>query len=129
MATSTPPTEGKKWINTSVVIAAALIAFIMMSFIGQLSEWFELEAKIKYYHFFSQAVSVLIGLGFFIYIVKNPKTSSFLDETYSEVLKVVFPDRNGTVRQSIGIIIGLTIVGFLLGLIDFSISKILSFIH
>ena len=83
--------NGKKWIQASVAITAMIVAYVFMSFFAQLGEWFELESKIPQFNIISQVLGGIIGLGTFIYIMKNDKTSSFLEETYGEIQKVVWP--------------------------------------
>ena len=121
--------NGKKWIQTSVAITCMLVGYILISFFETLSEWFELEAKIPNYTASSQVLAVLIALGVFVYIMRNPKTSTFLNEVYQETLKVVWPDKNETVRHTIGIMIGVTIIGFILGFFDFVATWALSLIN
>lgn len=120
--------NGKKWIQTSVAITCMLVGYILISFFETLSEWFELEAKIPNYTASSQVLAVLIALGVFVYIMRNPKTSTFLSEVYQETLKVVWPDKNETVRHTVGIMIGVTIIGFILGFFDFVATWALSLI-
>jgi preprotein translocase subunit SecE len=127
--TSTSQNEGKKWIQTSVAVSCMLLGYILMSFFETLGEWFELESKLGSYVAITQVLAVLLSLGVFVYIMKNPKTSSFLSEVYAETVKVVFPDKNETVRHTVGIMIGVGIVGFMLGFFDFSASYLLSLIN
>jgi preprotein translocase subunit SecE len=126
---TTSQNEGKKWIQTSVAITCMLLGYILIAFFETLGEWFELESKVKSYMLISQVLAVLMSLGVFVYIMKNPKTSSFLAEVYQETIKVVFPDKNETVRHTIGIMIGVGIVGFMLGFFDFTASYLLSLIN
>jgi preprotein translocase subunit SecE len=121
--------NGKKWIQTSVAITCMIVGYVLISFFETLAEWFELEAKIPNYNATSQVLSVLIAIGVFIYIMKNPKTSSFLREVYQETLKVVWPDKNETARHTVGIMIGVTIIGFILGFFDFAATWALSLIN
>lgn len=120
--------NGKKWIQASVAVTCMLVAYIMMSFFAQLGEWFELESKISSFTVLAQVVGGIIGLGAFIYIMKNEKTSSFLYEVYNEILKVVWPGKEDTNKQTIVIMIGVTIIGFILGFFDFSATWALGFI-
>jgi preprotein translocase subunit SecE len=121
--------DGKKWIQTAVAIVCILVAMSLLSFFEQMGEWFDLESKVSYFGVIAQALAVLIGLSSFIYLIKNEKTSTYLKEVYSETVKVVFPDRNQTAKHTIGIMIGVGIVGFILGLFDFTASYLLSLIH
>lgn len=121
--------SGKKWIQTSVAIVCMLVGYVLISFFETLGDWYELESKIPNFIASAQVLSVLISLGVFIYIMKNPKISSFLSEVYQETVKVVWPDKNQTVRHTIGIMIGVTIVGFILGFFDFTATWLLSLIN
>jgi preprotein translocase subunit SecE len=121
--------DGKKWIQTSVAITCLILVYVLFSFFNQMSEWFELESKIPYYLGLSQAIPVLISLGVFVYIMKNEKTNNFLAEVYQEAIKVVWPDKNETVKHTIGIMIGVTIVGFILWVFDVLAGYLLSLIQ
>tara|TARA_Y100001936_G_C15912679_1_gene579476 strand:+ start:278 stop:661 length:384 start_codon:yes stop_codon:yes gene_type:complete len=121
--------NGKKWIQSSVAIACMLLGYVLISFFETLGDWFALESKVPNFIATAQILSVLIALGVFIYIMKNPKTSSFLKEVYQETVKVVWPDKSQTVRHTIGIMIGVTIVGFILGFFDFTATWFLSLIN
>lgn len=125
----TSKNEGKKWIQTSIALTCGILCYVLISFFQILSEWFELESKIPRYHAGTQVLSVLTAVGIFVYVMKNPKTSSFLDEVYGETIKVIFPDKNETVRHTIGIMIGVGIIGFILGVFDFTSSYLLSLIN
>lgn len=66
----------------------------------------------------SQAVSIIIAVIAFVVIYKNDKAISYLSEVYSECLKIVFPDREVTNKQTIIVMIGVTVIGFILGMFD-----------
>ena len=121
--------SGKKWIQTSVAVVCMLLGYILISFFETLGDWFELESKIPSFVATSQVLSVLIALGVFVYLMKNPKISSFLTEVYQETVKVVWPNKNETVRHTIGIMIGVTVVGFILGVFDLTATWLLSLIN
>jgi len=120
--------DGRKWIQTTVALTCMIVGYVLMSFFETLSEWFELESKIGSYTAISQAVSVLIALGVFTYIMRTPKTANFLSDVYQEAVKVVWPDKNDTVKHTIIIMIGVTIMGFILGVFDIGASWLLSLI-
>lgn len=115
-----------KWMNTFIALVCALIVFLMVRFFAQMNEWFELEVKISNYTLITQVIAVLLGVGCFIYSIKNKKIMQYLGESFSEMEKVVFPDRSETFKQSIQIIIVVTIVGFFLSLFDFGAGYLLS---
>ncbi|MFT6631761.1 MAG: preprotein translocase subunit SecE [Bacteriovoracaceae bacterium] len=121
--------NGKKWIQSSVAFTCLLLVYILIKFFTQMGEWFELESKIQFYMGITQMVSVMISFGTFIYIVKNEKTSSFLEEVFQEAVKVVWPDKNETVKHTVGIMIGVTIVGTLLAVFDLAATWLLSLVN
>ena len=121
--------DGQKWIQTSVAVLCLVLVYVLIKFFTQIGEWFELESKISQYMAISQIISVLISLGVFVYVMKNPMTSSFLREVYAEASKVVWPNKNETVRHTIGIMIGVAIVGFILGIFDFVSTYLLGQIN
>ena len=121
--------NGKKWIQTSLALLCMIIVYVLIQFFTVMGEWFELESKITYYMCVTQFFSVLIALGTFIYILKNEKTSTFLYEVYEEASKVVWPDKNETVKHTIGIMIGVSIVGTLLAVFDLAATWLLSLIN
>ena len=120
--------DGKKWIQTSVAITCMIVGYVLMSFFATLGEWFELESKVSNFVAISQAISVVIAFGVFAYIMRTPKTANFLSEVYQEAVKVVWPDKNETVKHTIVIMIGVGIIGFLLGFFDLGASWLLSLI-
>lgn len=121
--------SGKKWIQTSVAVASGLVVYVLISFFMQMGEWFELESKISSYVAISQVLAVLLGVGFFTYLMKNNITRSFLEEVYQEGSKVIWPDKNETVKHTIGIMIGVTIVGILLSVFDITATWLLSLVN
>jgi len=121
--------NGKKWIQASVAICCGLLVYILITFFMQMGEWFELEAKIPAFVLVAQGVSVLFAVFVFIYLMNNIKTKTFLEEVYVEAIKVIWPDKNETVKHTIGIMIGVTIVGVLLAVFDVTATWLLSLIN
>lgn len=121
--------DSRKWITALVVIAAVLAGFVVTTFVRQLGDWFDLEAKISSYALIAQAAGFLTGAGVFAYILKNHKTSNYLQEVYNELLKVVWPTKDTIVKMTIGIAIGLVIVAAIFMSVDFIFQKILEFVY
>jgi preprotein translocase subunit SecE len=121
--------EGKKWIQTAVLVACGLLTYILINFFEKLADWFTLETKIPYYFGITQVVSVLIGLVTFVSVFRNPKSSEFLNNVYQEVMKVVWPDRQQTWRHTFVIMIAVTIMGFVFGFFDFGANFLLGLVN
>jgi preprotein translocase SecE subunit len=122
-------TDGKKWIQSVLAVVCILLGYILINFFEYLSTWFNLEAKIPYYIVGSQVVSVVAGIVAYFVILTNPKSSIFCSDVFQELTKVVWPDKNQTVKYAIVIMIAVTIVGFIFGFFDFSANWLLGLIN
>lgn len=121
--------DSRKWITALTVIASVLAGFVVYKFANQLGDWFDLETRISNYSIVAQGLGFVAGLGTFIYILKNSETSTYLQEVYNELLKVVWPSKDATVKMTIGIAIALVIVAAIFTSVDFIFKKILEFIY
>jgi preprotein translocase subunit SecE len=121
--------DSRKWITALVVIAAVLAGIVVTKFVVQLGSWFDLETKVSNFGFLAQALGFATGLGTFIYILKSNKTSSYLAEVYNELLKVVWPSKDATVKMTIGIGIALIVVAIIFLGVDFVFKTILDLVY
>jgi len=121
--------DSSKWINALVAIGSVLSGFIVTKFVDQLGIWFDLEAKISSFPVLSQGLGVLTGLLVFVIVLKNTKTSSYLQEVYSELVKAVWPSKDATMKMTIGIAIALVIASGIFVFVDFVFKKILSYVY
>lgn len=121
--------NSKKWINTFIALMAILLAYLTIKFIGQLGEWFDLEAKIPYFLGVSQGIGILAGVSGFIIVQKNSIARSHLDEVYSELVKVIWPDSESVVKSTIGILIGLAILSSVFVGVDYLFRELLNLIY
>jgi preprotein translocase subunit SecE len=121
--------DSGKWINALVAIAAVLAGFVVTKFVDQMGAWFDLETKISSFSVVSQGLGVFAGALVFIFILKNSKTSGYLEDVYNELLKVVWPSKDATTKMTIGIAIALVVVAGIFVFVDFAFKKILSFVY
>lgn len=121
--------DSRKWITALTVIASVLAGYVVYKFVGQLGDWFDLETRISSFSVVAQGVGFLTGVGTFIYILKNSETSSYLQEVYNELLKVVWPSKDATIKMTIGIAIALVIVAAIFTAVDFIFKHILEFVY
>lgn len=121
--------DSSKWINALVVIGAFLTGFIVTKFLNQLGIWFDLEAKISHFTAVSQGLGVVAGIVFFAIVLKNSKTSAYLQDVYNELLKVVWPSKDATMKITLGLVVALVIVSGIFVFVDFVFKKILSFVY
>jgi len=121
--------SGKKVIQASVAVTCILLGYILISFFEKMNEWFALEAKIGIYSILAQVVSVLIALGVYLGVMRNPKSNEFLTNVYQELMKVVWPDSNQTWRHTFVIMIAVTLMGFVFGFFDFGANFLLGLVN
>lgn len=121
--------DATKWINAFIALGAILVGFVMIKFMNQLSDWFDLEAKWKFYLAFTQAMGVISGLAAFLFAKKHKTTSSYLDEVYNELVKIVWPDGESTTKVTIGILVGLIVISGIMVFVDFIFKTVLDLIY
>jgi preprotein translocase subunit SecE len=106
--------NSNKWIKSFFFICAALLGFVTYRFLLQLSDWFDLEAKIQSFIFVAQGTGLVVAIGAFAGLLFNKKTEQYVNEVYNELLKVVWPDSDSVVKLTFGIFVGLFIVSGIL---------------
>jgi preprotein translocase subunit SecE len=121
--------DSSKWINALVAIVAVLSGFVVTKFVDQLGTWFDLEAKVPSFAVLAQGAGVLVGILVFVLVLKNSKSSTYLQEVYGELLKAVWPSKDTTMKMTIGIAIALLIASSVFVFVDFVFKKILSFVY
>ena len=121
--------DGKKWVQALVAIGGIIGAYVLSSFLHQIGEWFDIEAKVHYFNGGIQVFSIIVGIILVVMILRNKSAVQYLDEVYAELVKVVWPDRESTLKLTIGIIIGIIITSIVLGFVDFGIGKIFRLLY
>ena len=107
--------DGKKWINSFIVVSSTLVGYILIRFLHQIKEWFDLESKIPFnYDFLASGFGVVVGAMTFLLIQKNKTAYNHLNEVYGELVKVVWPEKDSVLKVTIGIVIGLAFVSLIL---------------
>ena len=91
MAKTVASKDERKWINSLVTLGSVLVLFISLRLIELINVWTELEAKVANFQYISLAVSIVLGVTFFLVVTKNEKTSVYIHEVLKEALKVIWP--------------------------------------
>ena len=122
--------DGKKWINSFIVVTSTLVGYILIRFMHQIKEWFDLESKIPFnYDFAASVFGVVIGALTFLLIQRNKAAYNHLNEVYGELVKVVWPEKDSVLKVTIGIVIGLAFVSLILLGVDYACREILEFLY
>ena len=105
-----------------------MISYILIVFFETIPDVtkFDVEVFVPHYELVSKVISVFLGATIFFLMLRIKKSSEFLNEVYSELSKVMWPEAPLTSKHTIGVLIGVTIVGFLLGFFDFSARFLLN---
>lgn len=117
-----------KWINTFLFLGSVIVGFLFNILLVKLSVWFELESKIPYFKYVQLVLSLLVVLASMLYVRSRADLMGFLYETYDEMTKVVFPDKNQSFKLSVFVIIWVTIIGFVLTMFDWVARSIIAMI-
>ncbi|MFG1500266.1 preprotein translocase subunit SecE [Halobacteriovorax sp. XZX-3] len=120
--------DSKKWINAFVAAVSAICGFITIRFLEQLSEWFDLEAKVPNFPITVQVAGIVVGLIVFLVIAKNKNASTMLEDVYAELVKVVWPNKDDVLKTTIGLVIALSIVSGIFVLVDYTFRQLLDII-
>lgn len=121
--------DSKKWINFFVALVSILCGYVVIKFLGQMGEWFDLEAKVPYFVGVSQGIGIVIGLSVFLGVKSNKSASEHLNEVYSEMVKVIWPDSESVVKSTIGILVGLSILSLIFIAVDNGFRWLLNTIY
>ena len=121
--------DKSKWINAFIILCAIFMGYIGVRFLYQLSDWFDLEARIKGFTYFAQAGGLLIGVGTYLLLRYRKAVMQHLDEVYTELVKVIWPDRDSTFKVTIGIMIAVALISAILVFVDFVVNKGLNLIY
>ena len=122
-------TDSKKWINALLAVGALVFVNIVIRLLYQISEWTDMEAKIDNFRLLAQIFGLVMGLVAFVVVLKNQRAYQYLSEVYAELIKVVWPDKDSTIKLTVVIVIGVAIAAIFLGLIDFGIGKLLGLLY
>lgn len=107
-----------KWINTLLFLGSALVGFLFNILLVKLGTWFEFEAKIPQFKYIQLIASIVVVFATMVYVRSRSDLMTFFYETFDEMTKVVFPDKNQSFRLSIFVIIWVAIIGFILTTFD-----------
>ena len=121
--------DGKKWINSFIVISSGILGYVFIRFLQQIKDWFDLEAQIPNYDLLASLFGVAVGVLAFLFIQKSKAAYTHLNEVYGELVKVVWPEKDSVIKVTIGIVIGLTFVSLILLGVDYACRTVLGFLY
>ena len=70
--------DAKKWINAFIAICSILIGYVVIHLMSFLGEYFDLEARVNHYLWWSQGLGVSIAIVSFVIALKHKEVMSYL---------------------------------------------------
>ncbi len=120
--------DSGKWINAFVAICSFIVGFVIIRFLEQMGEWFDLEAKVANFQIVSQVAGIVIALVVFRLVTTNKNASEHMNEVYSELVKVTWPKKEDILGTTVGLVIALSIVSGIFVLVDMGFRKLLELV-
>ncbi|EQC48095.1 preprotein translocase subunit SecE [Bacteriovorax sp. Seq25_V] len=117
--------DSKKWINSFLAIVSGICGLVVIRFLEQMGEWFDLEAKVPNFPITIQVVGIAVAVVIFVSVIKNKSASEHLDRVYSELVKVMWPKKDDVLKTTIGLVIALSIISGIFVLVDLGFRKLL----
>ena len=121
--------DSKKWIHAFMAIIAVLVSYLTIQFMGQLGEWFDLEARVSNYILLSQGLGIFLGIATFVMVIRRKSSFKHMEEVYSELVKSIWPDKDSTFKSTFGIVVALAIVSGIFVGVDFIFSQFLKLLY
>lgn len=121
--------DGKKWIQAALAVFCSLAAYLMFKMLHQMSEWFDLEAKISNFNIVAQGIALVVAFLLFLILYKRAEVFNYLNEVYLELTKVIWPDKESVAKLAVGIVISTVILSIILVSVDLLVKKLLSLLY
>jgi preprotein translocase subunit SecE len=101
--------QNQKFILLSFLVGAVFLAVSVTGLVVPLLARLEVGDPVLLGMNASSIGGVIVGLGTFFALARNAKATGFTDEVIAEVRKVVWPDREETVRST-AVVLAFTLV-------------------
>ncbi len=111
-----------------ILSASLLIGLIFYQLVGFFKNLLDLTEVIPHLEEGRIALSIFLGFTTFILSYRVKIISKTLEMWFDEYSKILFPPGSESFKQSLIILVGVVLVGFLLGLFDVMSQWALSFI-
>ena len=121
--------DAKKWINFFVAVVATIVCYTVIAFLGQLGEWFDLEAKIPYFEGVSQGIAIVVGLVTFLTVTRYKSSAALMMEVYDELVKVTWTDRETVIKLTIVVVVGVGILSSVFVGVDYLFQQMLELVY
>ena len=118
----------QKWVNISYLAVALLVGYVVFAAGAYISGTYDLEAKFKSIDLAMRGLSVLVGALVFWGCYSHTQTNTFMNEVAVELSRVTWPTQKETTSATFVVIIMVLICGIVLGLFDFTWTKLLQWI-
>lgn len=118
----------KKWIAFSFLAFSALLSYLLSTLLHFLSLSYDWEAKVRHVDTFIQGGTLGAGLLCFLLLFLNPRIHQFMGEVVLELSRVTWPTPRETAMSTWVVTVMVLISGFVLGLLDYLWTQLLSWV-
>lgn len=116
--------DSRKTIVGSYLGAAALVWFLLRSFVQWLNFAFYQVRKVPGIDVIREVLPVVGGLVTFLVLLKHPKVNEVMDEVVAELKKVSWPSTTDVKKSTIVVMVCILIASGLLAFFDLFFGKV-----
>lgn len=120
--------DRQKWVSLSFVVFSGIVGFVLFTFLSQISQAYDLEARYQQMVWVVRGVALVVGLGLFIGFYRSDAANQFMNEVIVELGRVSWPTRQETTKGTIVVVIFCIICGLILGALDTLWAWAMSFV-
>ena len=120
--------QHQKWVNLSYLVFAALVAYVISAAATNVSGALDFETRVRNIDLIIRIGTLVLGGLIFLFLFRNEKTNTFMNEVVAELTRVTWPTRKETVSATFVVIVMVLLSGLVLGFLDFAWTKLLQMI-
>ncbi len=118
----------QKWVIGSYLAVAALVGYLTFAISLKITGTYDLEAHVRHLDLYIRGFAFLAFGAVFLVLYKNNQANQFMNEAVTELMRVTWPLPKETASATLIVIIMVLISGMILGLLDYSWTKLVQWI-
>ncbi len=107
-----------KWVFSTFLLFSILVIWVLWLGFLKFAGVFGLESTIPHFELWARGLSIGLGLGLFLYLIKSDTTNQFMHEVVAELYRVTWPTHKETMSATYVVVIMVLLSGVVLGLLD-----------
>ena len=118
----------QKWVNVTYLAVSALVGYIVFAMMLKIVGVYDLEARVRNAELIIRVVSLALGAGLFLGLIRSARANQFMSEVVVELTRVTWPTSKETTSATGIVIVMVLISGMVLGLLDYIWTQLLQWI-